>query len=74
MSKPVITLQGILSGIRTTVDGGWKLTFDIPQSEVSAIMKLSVLRDQTFAVAVVPSELIQETDPLSVLDQESEHG
>jgi hypothetical protein len=50
-----ITFQAILNAIRTTVDGGWRVSFDIPQSEAEAIMQLAGKRDENLQVAVVTS-------------------
>lgn len=63
--EKAITLLGSISKITTTVDGGWKLTFDVPQSELSKVMQLSCLRDMVLALAVVPDEL---EDPIRSLN------
>ena len=40
-----ITLSAIVSGIRTTADGGWRVTFDVDNSQAQEILILSQLRD-----------------------------
>lgn len=40
-----IVFQAILHQARTTVDGGWRITFDVSQDEANKIMKLSTLRE-----------------------------
>lgn len=50
----VISLSAIVQNIRTTVDGGWRISLDVPQSELSAVMLLSTFRDMELALAIVP--------------------
>ena len=59
-----ITLLASLSKITSTVDGGWKITFDVPQTELAKIMQLSSLRDMVLALAIVPDEM---DDPVKSL-------
>lgn len=59
-----ITLLASLSKITSTVDGGWKITFDVPQTELTKIMQLSSLRDMALALAIVPDEI---NDPIKSL-------
>lgn len=54
MDPDSITLTAIFSKATTTVDGGWRITFDVDQSEAQSILKLSVLRDQLFQMALIP--------------------
>lgn len=56
-----ITFQAILNKITTTIDGGWRVSFDVPQSESEEVMKLSEKRDQNLQVAVVTSTDIINT-------------
>lgn len=49
-----ITLQAIFVKATTTVDGGWRLTFDIAQNESGQIIDLAILRDQLLQLAIVP--------------------
>lgn len=61
-----ITLSAILQNVRMTVDGGWRITFDVSQSEVAKVMSLSALRDMELGIAIVPKEI---EDPLTYLDR-----
>lgn len=51
-----ITLSAILQNVRTTMDGGWRISFDVPQSEVGQVMKLSALRECELGLAIVPEQ------------------
>lgn len=48
-----ISFNGQLFKITTTVDGGWRITIDVPQSELEAIMELSKCRDEAITVGIV---------------------
>lgn len=50
-----ITLSAILSKITTVVSGGWRISFDIPESENESVMKLSELRTAVLQIGIVPS-------------------
>lgn len=50
-----ITFQGNLNRITTTIDGGWRVSFDVPQSESESIMQLADKRDENLQIAVVTS-------------------
>lgn len=43
-------LKGILSRITSTLDGGWKITFDVDQSETPAIQELVLLKDAYLSI------------------------
>lgn len=58
-----IALNAILNSIRTTPDGGWCVTFDVPQSDVSQVMQLSAMREIALHLAVIPAELTQSPSP-----------
>jgi hypothetical protein len=58
-----IALSAIIKTIRTTVDGGWAITFEVPQSEVTQVMQLSSMREYPVQLGVVPEPArIQESD------------
>lgn len=40
-----ILLSAVLTAIRTTTDGGWKITFDIDDSQAEKILQLSQFRE-----------------------------
>lgn len=41
-----------LNAIRTTIDGGWRITFDCDQSQSDLITKLAQLRDVNIELTV----------------------
>ena len=49
-----ITFECILNCAKTTVDGGWRISFDVDAKQADAILRLSKLRDCVLAVAIVP--------------------
>lgn len=53
-----ITFQATLARITTTIDGGWRVSVDVSQSDRQAIMDLSELRQTAFQVGVVTAESI----------------
>ncbi len=55
-----ISFNAILNRITTTVDGGWRITFDIPQTEVAEMLKLSGLREENLQVVVLTSTMIAD--------------
>ena len=57
-----IILQAILYKLSSTIDGGWRLTFDVSQSDVEEIKKLASARDQLFQMALVEMD---ESGPVS---------
>lgn len=48
----LLKLIAILNKISTTVDGGWRITLDIDQSQCDIIMQLSQLRDQAIDIDI----------------------
>ena len=51
-----LTFHAVLVRLTTTVDGGWRLSFDVPQTDADSVMKLSDLRDCELALAIAPVE------------------
>ena len=47
-----INLSAILVKAQTTVDGGWRVSFDISQDEAPKIMLLTELREQLVQLSV----------------------
>jgi len=54
MEEDAVQLNLQLQAIRTTVDGGWRITFDCDSSQSQEIMNLSQYRDQLLTVAILP--------------------
>jgi hypothetical protein len=48
-----VTFSAILNKITTTVDGGWRVTFDVPDSETPQMAELSKLRSSTLQIGIV---------------------
>lgn len=48
-----ISFSAILNKITTTVDGGWSITFHVPQSETAELMKLSAHREDVLQIGVI---------------------
>lgn len=49
-----LAIQSTLYKITSTVDGGWRLTFDAPDSESEAILKLFALKGHVISLVAVP--------------------
>ena len=50
--RVAITFSATLSRLTTTLDGGWRVSFDVSQSDCDAMMALSELRDVELALAI----------------------
>jgi hypothetical protein len=55
-----ISFNAIINKITTTIDGGWRVTFDVAQSDASQIFKLSEIRDQAVQVGVLTTAMAIE--------------
>lgn len=51
-----ISFTATLYQAKTDPSGGWKITFDIPQSDSEAVLQLSEFRETILSVGVVPVE------------------
>lgn len=49
-----ISFKATLAGVRTTADGGWKITLDVPASEADQLLDFAKHRDKVFQVAAIP--------------------
>lgn len=49
-----ITFQAVFYKATTTVDGGWRVSFDVPETEAAQLLELAGLRGCVFQVACVP--------------------
>jgi hypothetical protein len=52
-----ISFGAVLVRIATTIDGGWRLTLDVSQSDAEEMLKLAKLRNQSFQIGVVPLDV-----------------
>lgn len=48
-----ISFTAVLYQAKTDPSGGWKVTFDVPESDAQAILQLAQLRDTPLAVGIV---------------------
>ena len=62
LSRAPIVLQAVFAKATSTVDGGWNLTFALPQDEVLNIASVSALRDEALLITVMSAELVQRDD------------
>lgn len=60
--KDAIKLKAILWKIQTTVDGGWRVTFDLDNSNKGEILKLSDMRECLIGLSARRIESRLETD------------
>lgn len=59
-SKPPITFEATLFKITTTVDGGWRVSFDLSHWDIQGIQELSKDRNSVFQVACVPVRQLED--------------
>lgn len=52
-----ISFPVIISQIRTTVDGGWKITFDVDASCAKEVLQLANYRQEIIQAAFVPDSV-----------------
>ncbi len=55
-TEPKIVINAILQGARTTVDGGWRISFDLPAHESNNVVELSKLNNTVLHVVIIPAE------------------
>lgn len=55
-----IPLSAILSKATTTVDGGWKITFDIGEDCQAQVLKLCEHKNELLQLVVVPVDYSEE--------------
>lgn len=61
-----ITFTAILYQAKTDPSGGWKVTFDVPESDANAILELSKCRDIILSVGIIPTAQPKTKDDDSV--------
>lgn len=62
MNRQPIVLNAAFAKATSTVDGGWNITFALPQDEVLNIASVSAMRDMELIITVMPAELVQRDD------------
>jgi hypothetical protein len=50
-----ISFTAILYQAKTDPSGGWKVTFDVPESDANAILELSRCRDIILSIGIIPT-------------------
>jgi hypothetical protein len=70
-----ITFQAHFARASTTVDGGWRVSFDVDQDAAPMLAELAKLRQVRFQLALVPiakdSAKNRFLSPLDAAEQES---
>jgi hypothetical protein len=49
-----ISFQAILQSVRTTSDGGWRITLDVAANDSVQVLQLSQFRNDLLSVGVIP--------------------
>lgn len=49
-----IAVQGQIMKIATTIDGGWRVTFDVPMDYGAQILQISALMQEGVSLVVIP--------------------
>jgi hypothetical protein len=49
----VITLEGTFTRATTTVDGGWRISFDLDERQAKEITEITKLRDKAVYICVM---------------------
>lgn len=55
-----IAMNAIIKTISTPSDGGWRITFDIPESDTAQVMDASKLRGKALKLVVMKAEDLNE--------------
>lgn len=55
----LVTIPPILSAIRMAGDGGMRIQFDVPESEMGEALKLLMWRERVLRVSVEPEQAEQ---------------
>lgn len=48
-----ITFSSVLNKITTTIDGGWRITFDVSDSESENMTDLAMMRNRRLQIGIV---------------------
>ena len=51
------TLKAIVSGIRTTTDGGYRITLDVSEDEIEAVKTMLSFKNNLVQIAAIRIEL-----------------
>lgn len=68
MTKPngrkPIAVEAIFAKATTTVDGGWRISFDLPGYLSSTVAEISKLRDEAIKLVIIPEGAPDSEDDL----------
>lgn len=56
MSQQGVSFRAILFKIATEPSGGWRVQFDVPESDSEQMLELSKKRDVVLVLGIVPIE------------------
>lgn len=54
MEENSVTLKAYINRVATSVDGGWRVTIDVPENETERITELAYLRNTVLMVTFTP--------------------
>ena len=57
-----VSITASLFRITTTTDGGWRISFDVPQSENQQVMQLSEFRNLLLQIGIVVVPPIEDLE------------
>ena len=55
-----ITFNAQFKALRSLIDGGWSVSFDVSQDEAQNLLELSKYRDRILSIAIIPSPTFEE--------------
>lgn len=55
-----ISFNAIFEKATTTIDGGWRISFSLLQSESVNVQRLSTMRDQGLMLVVMPEDSLKQ--------------
>ena len=56
MEDDSASFSATLYQIKTTIDGGWRITFDVPSSDAEEIMKLSKMMGSLLQLGAIKND------------------
>ena len=59
---PSVKFSAIINKISTTIDGGWRVTLDVPDWNTDEMSELAKFRDQNLLVEVASTKLPKEVE------------
>jgi hypothetical protein len=59
MKQQGIAFSATLYQAKTDPAGGWKVTFDVPESDAQSILQLAQLRDTVLSIGVIHDDSLK---------------